>query len=181
MDSAHCLDASRTALVVIDVQGSFRRIAHDADAVLTRLESVIGTAHAAGVLVVHTQQRYGERVPEIVRTIAPTDADVVITKDSPDAFDGTDLADVLATTGVTRIAVGGFATEACIDSTVRAALSRGVDVVVLSDCHTTTIDRGTDPVAAADVVAHHNATFERLDHPGRSILVAPAERVRFSA
>ncbi|CAM3565628.1 Isochorismatase family protein yecD [Tsukamurella ocularis] len=181
MDADHRLSRSRSALVVVDVQGSFPRIAHDAGGVLARLVSVLAIARIRGAAVVFTRQRFGDRTPELVAALAPAEGDVVVTKESPDAFDGTDLSDVLAATGTRCVVIAGFATEACIDSTARSALSRGFDVVLLSDCHTTTIDRGADPVAAPDVIAHYNATFARLDYPGRSIAVVPAERVRFGS
>ncbi|MBS4104680.1 isochorismatase family protein, partial [Tsukamurella paurometabola] len=171
------LRASRTALVVVDVQGSFPTIAHDADDVLVRLRALLDRARTAAAPVVFTRQRFADRIPGIVPTIGPTSGDTVVFKDSPDAFDGTDLSEVLA--AVSRIAIAGFATEACIDSTARAALSRGFDVLLLSDCHTTTNDRGKDPVPAPEVIAHYNATFARLEYPGRSIIVAPSRRVAF--
>ena len=121
------------------------------------------------------------RIPSFVPAVAPADGDVVITKDSPDAFDGTGLSEILAAAGITRVVIAGFATEACVDSTARSALSRGLDVVLVSDCHTTTIDRGADPVQAPDVIAHYNATFTRIEYPGRSIIVVPAEWIRFSS
>ena len=181
MDAVHRLNASRTAVVVIDVQGSFLRIAHDADGVLSRLASVLAEARAGGADVIFTRQRFGDRIPSIVPAVAPAGGDVVLTKDSPDAFDGTGLFETLAAAGITCVVIAGFATEACVDSTARSALSRGFDVVLVSDCHTTTIDRGADPVGAPDVIAHYNATFARLEYPGRSIVIAPGERIRFSS
>lgn len=181
MDVEHRLSGSRTALVIVDVQGAFPRIAYAADDVLARLASVVAEARAGGAHVVFTRQRFGDRIPDIVPAVAPTDGEVVITKDSPDAFGGTGLSEILGATDITCVVIAGFATEACVDSTARSALSRGLDVVLVSDCHTTTIDRGTDPVEAPDVIAHYNATFARLDYPGRSIVVVPAERIRFTS
>lgn len=49
-------------------------------------------------------------------------------------------------------------TEFCIDTTCRSAVSRGFDVHLISDGHST-----VDGLIPADtIVAHHNATLDGL-------------------
>ena len=72
------------------------------------------------------------------------DSAIIISKgmdehtDGYSAFDGTDdsctpLAAILNTLGVSRICVGGLATDYCVRATVLDALHRGVEVVLLKD------------------------------------------------
>lgn len=68
----------------------------------------------------------------------PADA-VVISKavsrdaDAYSAFEGTDLELRLRESGVRRLYIGGLATDYCVLSTVRDALSRGFEVLLLVD------------------------------------------------
>lgn len=54
-------------------------------------------------------------------------------KEAYSVFDGTDLADRLASANVTRVFVGGLATDYCILSSVLDAVKLGFDTVVLVD------------------------------------------------
>lgn len=83
-------------------------------------------------------------------------------KKSCDAFLETDLLALLKEWGVTKLVIGGFATEFCIDTTIRSALALGFETVVPEDGHTTA-DREHMP--AAKVIEHHNATWPWLVTP----------------
>ena len=63
--------------------------------------------------------------------------------------------------------VCGFATEFCVDTTVRAAASRGMDIVVLSDAHTTSNRPHLD---AESIIAHHNWVWSNMAVPANSTL-----------
>lgn len=45
---------------------------------------------------------------------------------------------ILRQRGVTTIALGGFLTNCCVESTMRSAYERGYQVVTLKDCVATT-------------------------------------------
>ena len=66
-------------------------------------------------------------------------ADLVVSKgrdvdhDAYSGFDGTVLADALRDLGVTRLLVGGLATDYCVRATVLDARREGFEVVVLKD------------------------------------------------
>jgi nicotinamidase/pyrazinamidase len=66
-------------------------------------------------------------------------ADVVVSKgtnseaDAYSGFDGTPLAALLHAAGVTRLLVGGLATDYCVRATALDALREGFEVVVLRD------------------------------------------------
>ena len=61
-------------------------------------------------------------------------------------------------------------TEFCVDTTVRAASSRGFDVVLVADGHTT----GDTALSAAQIIAHHNATLANLAQVGHPVRVLTA-------
>jgi nicotinamidase/pyrazinamidase len=54
-------------------------------------------------------------------------------RESYSSFDGTTLAEDLKTSGVSRVFVGGLATEYCVKSTVLDGIAAGFKVVLLSD------------------------------------------------
>ena len=68
------------------------------------------------------------------------DKGTALDADAYSGFDGTGLAELLREAGVTRVLVGGLATDYCVRATVLDALSAGFDVTVL-----------VDAVAAVDV------------------------------
>lgn len=95
-------------------------------------------------------------------------ADLIVRKRASDAFYETPLDDVLKQHGVNQLLVTGCASEMCVDTTIRAAASRGYQVVVASDGHTT---RDKPHLDAATISKHHNWVWEHLIMPGREVQV----------
>jgi len=88
--------------------------------------------------------------------------DHFIDKTACDSFADTKLLDLLATSNSKSIYICGLATEFCVDSTLRSALSHGFDVIALGDAHTT----GDRPhLSAENIVKHHNWVWENLAAP----------------
>ena len=95
----------------------------------------------------------GEWGSEIVDSLAPQEGDVVVEgKRGLDAFATTNLDFILRARGITTIALGGFLTNCCVESTMRTGYEKGYQVVTLSDC-----------VAATSAEEHENAI--RFDYP----------------
>jgi nicotinamidase-related amidase len=95
----------------------------------------------------------GEWGAAIVDALAPQEGDVVIEgKRGLDSFATTNLDFILRARGITTIALGGFLTNCCVESTMRSGYEKGYHVVTLSDC-----------VAAASSEEHENAI--RFDYP----------------
>jgi len=69
-------------------------------------------------------------------------------KDAYSAFDGTGLARLLEDRGVTRVIVGGLATEYCVLNTARDAIASGFDLILLNDAI-----RAIDPTDGERAVA----------------------------
>jgi nicotinamidase-related amidase len=84
---------------------------------------------------------------EIVDDLAPQEGDIIVEgKRGPDAFATTNLDFILRARGITTIAIGGFLTNCCVESTMRSGYEKGYQVVTLSDC-----------VAATSPEEHDNA------------------------
>ena len=108
-------------------------------------------------------------LPELVRR----EADLVVRKTLNDAFAGTELKEVLDAIAPDRVLITGWATEFCVDATVRSTVSNGYNVVVVSDGHTSSDRPHLDAPMAA---RHHNWIWANLI-TRRSILVAPASEL----
>lgn len=84
---------------------------------------------------------------DIVEDLAPGEDDIVIEgKRGLDTFASTNLDFILRSKGIKTVALGGFLTNCCVESTMRSAYERGYDVVTLTDC-----------VAATSQEEHDNA------------------------
>jgi len=72
---------------------------------------------------------------EIVDSLKPKEGDVIVkNKKVLDAFHNTDLESILKEKGVKNIAIGGFLTNCCVDSTMRTGYEKGYNVFTLVDC-----------------------------------------------
>ena len=90
---------------------------------------------------------------EIVEDLAPQADDIVIEgKRGLDTFASTNLDFILRSKGIKTVALGGFLTNCCVESTMRSAYEKGFDVVTLTDC-----------VAATSQAEHDNAI--QYDYP----------------
>ena len=89
----------------------------------------------------------GEWGAEIVDALAPQKGDVVVEgKRGLDSFATTNLDFILRGRGITTIALAGFLTNCCVESTMRSGYEKGYVVIALSDC-----------VAATSIEEHANA------------------------
>jgi len=95
----------------------------------------------------------GEWGSAIVDSLAPQEGDVVVEgKRGLDTFATTNLDFILRARGIDTIALGGFLTNCCVESTMRSGYEKGYKVITLSDC-----------VAATSAEEHENAI--RFDYP----------------
>ncbi len=82
--------------------------------------------------------RKGTWGAEIVQDLTPREEDIVVEgKRGLDAFASTNLDFILRSRGITTVALGGFLTNCCVESTMRTAYEKGFDVVTLKDCTAT--------------------------------------------
>jgi len=79
--------------------------------------------------------RQGTWGAAIVDVLEPHPEDIIIEgKRGLDGFASTNLDFILRSRGITDIALGGFLTNCCVESTMRTAYEKGYNVVTLTDC-----------------------------------------------
>ncbi len=82
--------------------------------------------------------RKGQWGAEIVDLLTPQAQDIVIEgKRGLDAFATTNLDFILRARGVQTLALCGFLTNCCVESTMRTGYEKGFEVVTLTDCTAT--------------------------------------------
>lgn len=151
----------------------------DQTGMLAHTRDVVDAARRAGATVMHAPITFAEGYGEItnhpygilkgvvdgqafvkgswgaaiVDELAPSEGDIVIEgKRGLDTFASTNLDFILRSKGITTIALGGFLTNCCVESTMRTGYENGYRVITLSDC-----------VAATSVEEHENAL--KYDYP----------------
>ena len=151
----------------------------DRTGMLENTRRLVEAARAAGATIVHAPIAYvpgyrelalhpygilkgvvdagafvkGEWGAEIVDVLAPQEGDVVVEgKRGLDSFATTNLDFLLRGRGITTIALGGFLTNCCVESTMRTGYEKGYHVITLADC-----------VAATSAEEHDNAI--RFNYP----------------
>lgn len=171
-----------TALVIVDVQNDVMADAYRRDAVVARIATLADRARAAHTPIVWVQHNAADLVRgsegwRIVPELAPAVGDAHVDKQHGDAFEGTDLEDVLSRLGVGRVVVAGAETDACIRSTIHGAFVRGYDTTLVSDAHTAADKTawGAPPVDA--VIAHTNLYWAHQTAPGKTAAVAAAHDI----
>ncbi len=179
-------DRPNTALLVIDVQNGVVAAAHDRDGVITNIGTLVRKARTEGVPVVWVQhadegdlKRDSESwkyVPELVRD----DSEPLVHKSYGDSFEGTELETVLAERGVGRVVVTGAQTDACIRSTIHGAFTRGYDVTLVGDAHTTEDLSGYGAPSPDLVIAHTNLYWQEQSAPGRRGATVETAEVSFA-
>jgi nicotinamidase-related amidase len=118
------------------------------------------TSHPYGILkgvVDNKAFRKGTWGAEIVDVLKPHPQDILVEgKRGLDAFVSTNLDFILRSKGIKTVALAGFLTNCCVESTMRSAYERGFDVVTLKDC-TATLDQQAQDMA----FAHNFGMFSR--------------------
>ena len=164
---------SAIALLIIDMQvGLFtdETPRYDAEGVVSRINALARTIRKNKGLVIFIQHdgpqgdtfEPGSPGWQFLPTLKVNPDDIIINKTSCDSFYKTKLKKVLDQKKIKKVVITGCATDGCVDSTVRAAVSHDLNVIVVADGHTTA-DRPY--VDAAALINYHNCLWPILIHP----------------
>ena len=149
-----------TALIVIDVQESFRQretwqAASDPD-VAVQVGRLVDFARGRGDLVIwvlHAEAGSGTVFDpalghvRLMAGLAAADGEPVLTKTAHNAFTTTNLQQILTAHGVRTLVTCGIRTEQCVETTTRLAADLGYDVTFVLDA------TATEPIPHPDAPA----------------------------
>jgi nicotinamidase-related amidase len=146
---------------------------------ITHTKATVAAAREAGATIIHAPIQFAEGYGEITDTpygilkgvvdttafvkgswgadfhpdVTPEPGDIVLEgKRGLDAFHSTNLDFILRSKGIQTVALSGFLTNCCVESTMRSAYEKGFEVVTLTDC-----------VGATSAEEHANAI--QYDYP----------------
>jgi nicotinamidase-related amidase len=175
-----------TALLVVDVQTGVVGGAHQRDAVVANVGSLVDKARRERVPVVWVQHsdeelERGSEDWRIVPELAPGDTEPLVEKNFGDSFEDTTLEKVLSGLGVGRLVVVGAQTDACIRSTLHGAFVRGYDAILVSDAHTTEDQTAWGSPPPDQVIAFTNLYWKYETAPGRAGGTVETRDVDFGA
>lgn len=139
------------ALVVIDVQESFRQLPDwefvSRPDIVGQVNRLVAAARAQGDLVVWVLgSRPGSGTVfdparghvRLMGGLEPHMGEALVTKTAHNAFTTTNLHQILTSRGIRRLTVCGIRTEQCCETTARIASDLGFDVVFAIDATATT-------------------------------------------
>ncbi|PKL70417.1 MAG: cysteine hydrolase [Methanomicrobiales archaeon HGW-Methanomicrobiales-1] len=136
----------KEALLVIDVQNEYFTGKLPVTFPERSFEKILlamdhaSVAHMPVIVIQHTNPapesptfRKGTMGWELHDEIKRRHADVIIEKNLPGSFTGTNLGDWLKEKGISIVTIAGYMTQMCCDTTSRQAFHRGYTVNFLSD------------------------------------------------
>ena len=157
------------AMLVVDMQAGLLDgdPKHDLQGVVDRINRLAARVREQSGMVIFIQHCGGKGddfepetpgwafLPELVRD----PADVVVQKQMNDPFAGAELQARLNRIAPDRVLVTGWATDLCVDATVRSAVSNHHQVVVVTDAHMLSDRPHLD---ARSVIRHHHWVWSNL-------------------
>ncbi|WFU17784.1 cysteine hydrolase family protein [Bradyrhizobium sp. CB3481] len=171
------------ALIVVDMQvgllnGEPKHDLRGVIARINRLAANVRTRSGAVIFIQHCGGKSDDFEPEtpgwaLLPELHREPADIVIRKTLNDPFVETDLSARLQALDPSRLLIAGWATDFCVDATVRSAVSNRYDVVVVTDAHTLNDRPHLD---AASVIRHHHWVWRNLITP-RSVTLARTDEL----
>jgi nicotinamidase-related amidase len=171
------------ALLIIDMQCvSFTPATprYDAENVIKRINTLSEIFRENGDTVIFIQhdgskENYclpGTEEWKILPELNRLPEDVVIAKLANDSFYRTNLHQFLQDKHIDELVITGCATDFCVDSTVKSALTHDYNLTIIADAHTTA-DRPHLP--APKIIEHYIWIWENLIHTDGTIRIVKAE------
>jgi ureidoacrylate peracid hydrolase len=164
------------------LHGAVKTVMDQTD-MLTHTKALVSAARAAGATIIHSPIQFaagyyeitrhpygilkgvvdsnafvkGSWGAEIVGDLTPADGDIVLEgKRGLDAFASTNLDFILRSKGIETVALAGFLTNCCVESTMRSAYERGYEVITVTDCLA-----GTSPEEHANAITYDYPMFSK--------------------
>jgi len=171
------------AMLIVDMQVGLRNgdPKHDLPGVIARINRLAAEVRKESGTVIFVQHCGGKGddfephtpgwalLPELHRD----GRDVVVRKTLNEPFTGSELQARLEDLAPDRVLITGWATDLCVDSTVRSAIANHHDVVVVADGHTLSDRPHLD---ATSVIRHHHWVWSNL-LTDRSVRLATADEL----
>jgi nicotinamidase-related amidase len=173
-----------SALLVIDVQNGVVGGAHERDAVVANIGTLVDKARQDRIPVVWVQHNdeqlaKGSDEWQIVPELTPDAGEPLVEKQYPDSFEETTLESALSGLGVGRLVVVGASTDECIRATLHGAVVRGYDASLVSDAHTTEDNSAWGAPPPEQVIAFTNLYWGSHRAPGRTAGTVTTKEVDF--
>lgn len=170
-------------LVVIDMQKAlFDEPRFKQEYVISNINQLITATRTSGGKVIHVQHN-GDATDglepfsvgwQIVDDIDQKSSDIYIHKTICDSFYETELANIIDSLNPEQVIFCGCATDFCVDTTIRSAVSHELPVTVASDAHTTA---NRPHLGAEVIIGHHNWMWENLIVSAGEIRVIETESI----
>lgn len=173
------------ALLVIDMQiGSFKpySVRHNTTSTIEQINilSEEFRKHKYTVIYIkHNGTKEGWLLPntkdfDILPELIQESTDIFITKEANDAFYNTELQSTLRQRDIEELYICGCATDFCVDSTVKSALSKDYKIYVASDAHTTASRPDVD---ASTIIKYYNWLWNDLTPTKHKISVCDTQSI----
>lgn len=177
-----------TALLIIDIQRALFQVEprpFEADLVVQRINDLAERARSLAIPVIFVQhEKEGSPLAfqsegwQLQKNLITGGGDLFLRKTTPDAFLRTQLEQILNDFGAKHVVICGYASEFCVDTTVRRAAALGYGVTLAADAHTT-CDK--PHAGAAAIRAHENGTLPNITSFGPVIRAIPSEEITFAS
>jgi nicotinamidase-related amidase len=174
------------ALLVIDMQkGSFNPYStrHDTLGIIERINSLARAFRQNEypvVFIQHDGTNENSFIPnsedwELLPELSRVPGDILVSKTANDSFYHSNLLETLLENNVSELFITGCATDFCVDTTIKSALSKDFKVTIIEDGHTT----ASRPFADAQTLIHHyNWVWSEMSPTKHKLRVVKAEDTR---
>jgi nicotinamidase-related amidase len=194
------------AIIIVDMQEGPLKCSNkfDLDGVTNRINTLLellrssnhrnpGKAQNLVIFIQHDGRANEGLLPhssgwQILKTLHKTAQDIVIRKTTNDAFFETNLETTLKKHAITELIFCGWATDFCVDSSIKAAVSKNYSVIVVGDCHTLSdrdviteqheIHNEINTLPAPALIKYHNWLWQNLITKQHPVRVLNAENIQ---
>ena len=174
----------KSAVLVIDLQiGLLEEEGKpfDFNNVIERVNKITSHARKSNLPVIFIQYeqvkgalQFGSSGWNLVPDLLTEASDFYVRKTTPNAFVKTNLNELLAQHSIKKLIICGYATEFCVDSTIRGGAALGYSIHIASDAHTT---HDKKHASAEFIRNHHNETLCNITSFGVPIKAIKTEEI----